>query len=97
MADLKKRPFAISARAQRVSVYIASLLIAPLPLMPYVKGTREFALALMACGAILSLGSFYAARGELKLEARGLLSKIAGVTHWAWILDSQINWDSGDV
>jgi hypothetical protein len=41
--------------------------------MPYVKGTREFALALTACGAILSLGSFYVARGELKLEARGLL------------------------
>lgn len=41
--------------------------------MPYVKGTREFALALAACGTILSLGSFYAARGELKLAARGLL------------------------
>jgi hypothetical protein len=26
----------------------------------------------------------------------GQLSRIAGVTHWAWALDSQINWDSGD-
>lgn len=26
----------------------------------------------------------------------GQSSKISGVTHWAWILDSQINWDSGD-
>jgi hypothetical protein len=26
----------------------------------------------------------------------GQLSKISGVAHWAWILDSQINWDSGD-
>ena len=49
------------------------MFIAPLPLMPYVKGTREFALALVACGAILSAGSFYVARGELKLKARGLL------------------------
>jgi hypothetical protein len=41
--------------------------------MPYVQGTREFALALTVCGAILSLGSFYVARGELRLKARGLL------------------------
>ena len=41
--------------------------------MPFVKGTREFALALIVCGVILSLGSFYVARGELKLKARGLL------------------------
>lgn len=26
----------------------------------------------------------------------GQLNKIAGVTHWAWILDSQINWDGDD-
>jgi hypothetical protein len=26
----------------------------------------------------------------------GGLSKISGVTHWAWILDSEINWESGD-
>jgi hypothetical protein len=63
----------LSGRAKRVLVYTASLLVAPLPLMPYVKGTREFAFALVVCGAILSLGSFYVARGELKLKARGLL------------------------
>lgn len=73
MADSKTKSVAISGRAKRVLVYTASLLIAPLPLMPYVKGTREFALALVVCGAILSLGSFYVARGELKLKARGLL------------------------
>lgn len=63
----------MSGRAKRVLVYTASLLIAPLPVMPYAKGTREYALALIVCGAILSLSSFYVARGELKLEARGLL------------------------
>ena len=73
MADSKIKPFAISGRAKRVLVYTATLLIAPMPLMPYVKGTREFTLALLVCGAILSAGSFYVARGELKLKARGLL------------------------
>jgi hypothetical protein len=73
LAGLRKRRVVISGRAKRVIVYTASLLTAPLPVMPYVKGTREFALALVVCGAILSLGSFYVARGELKLEARGLL------------------------
>lgn len=36
--------------------------------------------------------------GEWFIEdaRNGQLSKISGVTHWAWILDSQINWDSGD-
>lgn len=63
----------MSGRGKRVLVYTASLLTAPLPVMPYVKGTREFALALIACGVILSMGSFYVARGELKLKARGLL------------------------
>lgn len=63
----------MSGRTKRVIVYTASLLIAPLPVMPYVKGTREFAFALVVCGVILSVGSFYVARGEWKLEARGLL------------------------
>lgn len=63
----------MSGRAKRVLVYTASLLIAPMPVMPYEKGTREFAFAVMACGAILSVGSYYAARGEMKLKARSLL------------------------
>ena len=63
----------MSGRAKRVLVYTAALLCAPMPVMPYERGTREFALALMACGAILALGSFYVARGELGREARDLL------------------------
>jgi hypothetical protein len=37
-------------------------------------------------------------RGEWFVEhaQSGQLSKIAGVTHWGWLLDSEINWDSGD-
>ena len=41
--------------------------------MPYVKGTREFALSLAACGAVLAAASFYVARGEWRLAHRGLL------------------------
>jgi len=41
--------------------------------MPYEKGTREFALALIACGVTLSLASFYVVQGEMRLKARGLL------------------------
>lgn len=59
--------------AKHVIVYTAALLGATLPVMPYVKTTREFALALVVCGVVLSLSSFYVARGELKLKARGLL------------------------
>lgn len=63
----------IDGRTKRVLVYTASLLIAPMPVMPYVKGTREYALAIVACGALLSLASFYVARGELKLKHRSLV------------------------
>jgi hypothetical protein len=44
-----------------------------MPVMPFEKGTREYALGVMACGTILSLASFYVVRGELRLKARGLL------------------------
>lgn len=63
----------MSSRATRVLVYTAALLLLPLPVMPYAKGTREFALALMACGALLTISSLYVARGESKLKHRGLL------------------------
>lgn len=61
----------ISGRTKRVLIYTASLLTAPMPVMPFEKGTREFALATIACGAILSLSSFYVLRGEIK--SRSLL------------------------
>ena len=63
----------ISGRAKRVLVYTASLLTAPVPVMPYAKGTREFAFAVMACGAILTLSSFYVVRGEMRIKPRPLL------------------------
>lgn len=63
----------MSGRGRRVLVYTASLLLAPLPAMPYARGTREFAFALAACGAVLTLASLHVARGELRLRHRGLL------------------------
>ncbi len=63
----------MSGRARRVLVYTAALLLAPLPVMPYARGTREFALAVAACGAVLALSSLNLARGELRLRHRGLL------------------------
>jgi hypothetical protein len=63
----------MSGRARRVLVYAATLLLAPLPVMPYAEGTREFAAAVAVCGAALSLSSLYVARGEWSLKARGLL------------------------
>jgi hypothetical protein len=41
--------------------------------MPFEKGTREYALAIMACGAILILSSSYVVRGELRLTPRSLV------------------------
>jgi hypothetical protein len=63
----------LSGRTRRVLIYTAALLVAPVPVMPYEKGTREYALAIMACGAILMLSSFYVLRGEWRLKQRGLL------------------------
>ena len=63
----------ISSRAKRVIVYTASLLIAPMPVMPFEKGTREYVLAIMMCSIILSLSSFYVVRGEARLKSRSLV------------------------
>jgi len=63
----------MDGRAKRVLVYTASILTAPMPVMPFERGTREFALALMACGAILSLSSSYVVRGEARIKHRALL------------------------
>ena len=63
----------ISGRAKRVMVYTTSLLTAPMPIMPFAKGTREFALAVIAGGVLLSLSSFYVVKGEIRLKSRSLL------------------------
>lgn len=46
-----------------------------MPIMPFEKGTREFALAVVACGVVLSLSSFYVVSGEKRLQSRSLLGK----------------------
>ena len=56
-------------------IYTAALLLSPLPVMPFGRGTRGFAWAVAACGAALAAGSYYAARGEWGLKHRGLLSR----------------------
>ena len=63
----------ISGRAKRVLVYTVSLLTAPMPVMPFEPGTREFAAALIVCAAILTPASFYAMQGEMRLKARPLV------------------------
>jgi heme/copper-type cytochrome/quinol oxidase subunit 3 len=72
-ADLKRKSLVISGRAKRVIVYTAALLIAPMPVMPYERGTREYVPAIMVCSIILILSSFYVARGEMKLTSRSLV------------------------
>jgi hypothetical protein len=44
-----------------------------MPAMPYSRGSREFALALIGWGAIMIVSSFYVVHGELKLKSRSLL------------------------
>jgi hypothetical protein len=76
----------MSGRAKRILVYTATLLIAPTPLMPYVKGTWEFALGALACGVILSAGSLYAARGEWRVRPRGLVgNKLLAASAITWL------------
>lgn len=76
----------MSGRARRILVYTAALLIAPMPVMPFAKGTREFAWAGVACGVILSVGSFYAARGEWKVKPRGLVGdKLLAASAITWL------------
>ena len=65
-------------------VYTVALLAAPLPLMPFEKNTRAFALALAACALVLTLASFYLLRGELRGRPLGplgtRLATVSGVT-----------------
>ena len=65
----------ISGRAKRVVVYTISLLIGPIPIMAFEKGTRNFVLAVLACGLIVSLSSFYVVVGERRLTSRSLLGR----------------------
>ena len=44
-----------------------------MPVMPFEKGTREFALAVMACGVVLTLSSSYVIRGEMRVKHRALV------------------------
>lgn len=74
----------MSGQGKRVLLYTASLLTAPLPLMPFEKGEREFGLALAACALVLTLGSFYLFRGELRGgmlgPLRAKLVAVSGIT-----------------
>lgn len=63
----------MSGRGKRVLVYTLTLLTAPMPVMPFERGTREFASAVIVWGTLLALSSFYTARGEMKLKARPLV------------------------
>lgn len=54
-----------------MAVYTATLLLSPLPMMPFERGTREFALSLIACGTLLAAGSLYTLIGERR--SRSLL------------------------
>lgn len=63
----------MSERARRVLVYTIALLASPLPVMPFERGTRAFALSLVPCGLFIVVASFYVLRGELRPGSRGLL------------------------
>lgn len=65
----------MSGRAKRILVYTASLLLAPLPAMPFAKGTGEYALAIMGWGVIMIFSSYYVFRGEHKLKSGSLLNR----------------------
>ena len=63
----------LSGRAKRVLVYTATLLGAPVLVLPFVPGTPAYAAAGAVCGVLLSAGSAYAARGELQTRPRLLV------------------------
>ena len=63
----------MSGRAKRVLTYAVALLVAPLPVIPWERGTPEFALSLVPCGLFLTFVSFYVLRDELRPATRGLL------------------------
>ena len=75
-----------SSRAKRVLLFTASLLLAPLPMMPFAKGTREFAFATMGCAVVLVLSSSYVLQGEVKLKSRSLLGNKLLVTSLIMLL-----------
>lgn len=63
----------MSSRGKHVLVYTLAILLSPLPVIPFVPGTREFALSLLPCGVILLFGSLYVLAGEFKRASRDLL------------------------
>lgn len=62
----------MNAETKRVVLYTAAILLTPLPLIPFERGTRGFALTLAACGAALALASYYVVRGEWPRKGRPL-------------------------
>jgi hypothetical protein len=68
----------MSPKAKRVLIYTISLLVGPMPMMPFVRGTPEYALGMTAYGAILTLSSYYVARGELGGWKRFRFSRLVG-------------------
>ncbi len=63
----------MSSRGKHVLIYTFAVLLCPLPVIPFVAGTREFALSLLPCGVILLFGSLYVLAGEAKRASRDLL------------------------
>jgi hypothetical protein len=62
----------VTAASRRVLVYTLTLLVSPMPAMPFVRGTRPFVLSLLACALMLMAGSYYAVRGEFGRRGRPL-------------------------
>jgi hypothetical protein len=71
--ELREDESVVSGRAKRILVYTTSLLIAPMLVMPFTPGSREFGWAIMGYGAILICSSFYVVRGEMAIKPRSLL------------------------
>ena len=72
-------------RTKRVLIYTASLLVAPVFVMPFEPGTRSFVLSLLPCGVVLSMASLYVVLGE-KRKPRSLLGGKLFVTSFITML-----------
>lgn len=62
----------MTARSRRVLAYTLTILIAPLPLMPFEPGTRPFVLVLLPSMAAIILAGLYVIRGEWPAPGRPL-------------------------
>ena len=69
-------------RTRRMLVYTLALLMGFIPMMPFERGTRAFALAGLVSGAIIAAAGIYVIRGERDARWRPMWARKLLAAAW---------------